>query len=428
MTEFLIWFIASFISTFGFSYLYYKISDSYVKINLKISIVFIIGVLFLSLVKYYDVTYLSAVSYFLFFPIFFFLINYESFAKYLFYLIFVWIYGVILDMFSMLFVLFLQHVLNFNIYSYISRLILSSFVFLLFIISAKSIKFKNLVNNIYKKVQRINYFDFALVAFAIFVFFVGFVIFLSLDNMSLSVLLMAVLFLLSLSFVLLIRVRVHLIENDIFLNLLKENNEFYLKIEDENRIFKHNLTAKLLSVKSVSDKKARKLIDDLIQSYNKNMDFSIQIKDMPYGLNGIIYEKIYPYIGKLHIKIYNKITFDIFKKLKPRRYNVFVEKMIIALDNAIESCMTSIDKVLVINLYSEDNEIIMDIKNTFSADLNLEELGKINYSTKDKKNGRRRGLGLFSALRDNEVKMSIKIINNLFVTRIVAKQNLIDGE
>ncbi len=427
MTEFLIWFIASFISTFGFSYLYYKISDSYVKINLKISIVFIIGVLFLSLVKYYDVTYLSAVSYFLFFPIFFFLINYESFAKYLFYLIFVWIYGVILDMFSMLFVLFLQHVLNFNIYSYISRLILSSFVFLLFIISAKSIKFKNLVNNIYKKVQRINYFDFALVAFAIFVFFVGFVIFLSLDNMSLSVLLMAVLFLLSLSFVLLIRVRVHLIENDIFLNLLKENNEFYLKIEDENRIFKHNLTAKLLSVKSVSDKKARKLIDDLIQSYNKNMDFSIQIKDMPYGLNGIIYEKIYPYIGKLHIKIYNKITFDIFKKLKPR-YNVFVEKMIIALDNAIESCMTSIDKVLVINLYSEDNEIIMDIKNTFSADLNLEELGKINYSTKDKKNGRRRGLGLFSALRDNEVKMSIKIINNLFVTRIVAKQNLIDGE
>ena len=97
--------------------------------------------------------------------------------------------------------------------------------------------------------------------------------------------------------------------------------------------------------------------------------------------------------------------------------------MVIALDNAIESSMTSVDKILVINLYSEENNVVMDIKNTFSADLNLEDLGKINYSTKSKGNGRRRGLGLFSALRDNEVKMTIKIVNNLFVTKIVAKQN-----
>ena len=428
MTEFLVWLVACFMSTFGVAYLYYKLTDADRKITPKICLLFIVGITLIALVKYYNITFVSAISYFLYFPFLFYAIKYTSFTKFLFYLIIVWIYGVILDMISMLFVLFLQYIFDFNIYSYVSRIILSSIVFIMFIITARSTKFKTIVNNAYKKVQKINYFDFALVSFAIFVFFVGFVIFLSLDNMSLSVLLMAVLFLLGLSFVLLIRVRVHLVENDIFLNLLKENNEFYLKIEDENRIFKHNLTAKLLSVKSVSDKKARKLIDDLIKSYNNNMDFSIQIKDMPYGLNGIIYEKIYPYIGKLHIKIYNKITFDIFKKLKPRRYNVFVEKMIIALDNAIESCMTSVDKVLVINLYFENNEIIMDIKNTFSADLNLEELGNINYSTKSNGNGKRRGLGLFSALRDNEVKLSIKIINNLFVTRIVAKQNMNEDE
>ncbi len=428
MTEFLVWLVACFMSTLGVAYLYYKLTDADRKITPKICLLFIVGITLIALVKYYNITFVSAISYFLYFPFLFYAIKYTSFTKFLFYLIIVWIYGVILDMISMLFVLFLQYIFDFNIYSYVSRIILSSIVFIMFIITARSTKFKTIVNNAYKKVQKINYFDFALVSFAIFVFFVGFVIFLSLDNMSLSVLLMAVLFLLGLSFVLLIRVRVHLVENDIFLNLLKENNEFYLKIEDENRIFKHNLTAKLLSVKSVSDKKARKLIDDLIKSYNNNMDFSIQIKDMPYGLNGIIYEKIYPYIGKLHIKIYNKITFDIFKKLKPRRYNVFVEKMIIALDNAIESCMTSVDKVLVINLYFENNEIIMDIKNTFSADLNLEELGNINYSTKSNGNGKRRGLGLFSALRDNEVKLSIKIINNLFVTRIVAKQNMNEDE
>ena len=43
-------------------------------------------------------------------------------------------------------------------------------------------------------------------------------------------------------------------------------------------------------IKSVSNKKARNLIDDFLKSYNSNMDFSFHIKDMPYGLNGIIYE------------------------------------------------------------------------------------------------------------------------------------------
>ena len=425
MIEFLVWFVASFMSTFGFSYLYYKLSGSTKRIGALITVVFIIGVIFLSLVKYYDIVYLSALSYFIFYPFFFPLLNYGSFGKFLFYFIVVWIIAVVVDVLSMLLVLLLQIFFEFNIYSYTARIALSIFAVMVYILLARSRRFKGALNNVYKKVQRINYFDFTLVAFAVFVSFIGFVIFLSLDNINISVLLTAVLFLLSYSFVLLIKVRINLVENDIFLKLLKKNNEFYLKIEDENRIFRHNLMAKLLSIKSVSGKKARELIDDFIKSFNTNMDFSIQIKDMPYGLNGIIYEKIYKYIGKLDIKIDNKIDFDIFKSLRPRRYNVFVEKMIIALDNAIESCLTSVDKVLIINLYSEDNNIIVDIKNTFSASLNLDDLGSINYSTK-KQNKKKHGLGLFSALRDNEVSMKIKIINDLFVTKIVAKQNLND--
>lgn len=423
MIEFLVWFVACFISAIGFTFLYYKFSDSKKSMTFFTIVWTIVGSVGLALTRIYNFTFLGTISYFLFYPILFYKLNKIELKKLLFYVVIIWLYGVILDMISMIFAIFLQNIFNFDIYSYISRILLTCIVFAMFLILGNSKKIKSFTNSIYKKVQKINYFDFALVSFAIFVFFVGFVIFLSLNHISLSILLMVVLFLLSFSFVLLIRVRINLVENDIFLKLLKKNNEFYLKIEDENRIFKHNLTAKLLSVKSVSDEKARRLIDDLINSYNNNMDFSVQIKDMPYGLNGIIYEKIYPYIGKLHIKIYNTINFDIFKKLKPRRYNVFIEKMVIALDNAIESSMSSVDKVLVINLYSEDNSIIMDIKNTFSAELNFENIGTINYSTKNTKNGRRRGLGLFSALRDNEVIMKIKVINNLFVTKIIAKQN-----
>lgn len=422
MIKLFVWFIACLLSTFGVAYLYYALSNANKKINFFIFLLFIIGVLFLATLKYYNLMFVSSASYFLYFPFLFYAINSITPSKFVFYLLIIWIYGIALDFISMLIFLPFHFVFDIDIYGEVACILMSSIVFIILIIMAKRKKVKKFTNNLYKKVSKVNYFDFALISFAVFVLLTGVAVFLNLDNLSLSILLMAIIILLSFSFILLIRVRINWAENAIFLDLLKANNAFYIKIEDENRIFKHNLMAKMLAIKSVSGSKARKLIDEFVGSFNKDMDFSVHIKDLPYGLNGIIYEKIYPYIGKIHIKISNKIDFDIFSKLKPRRYNVFVEKIIIALDNAIESCMESHDKLLIVNLYFEDSNIIVDIKNTFSSDINLDEVGKVNYSTK----GKKRGLGLFSALRDNEVEMSVKIINNWFVSKIVAKQNNVE--
>lgn len=422
MIEFLVWFVACFMSTFGVAYLYCKLLDIGKRINFHIIVIFFIGVLLITFIKSRNFSLLAVVLFFVYFPIFFYFVNPIPVGKLIFYLIMVWIYGITLDFISMILFLPFHFAFGIDIYGEVACILMSAFVFVVLIIMARSKKVKKITNNLYKKVSKVNYFDFALISFAVFVLLTGVAVFLNLDNLSLSILLMAIIILLSFSFILLIRVRIHLVENAIFLDLLKANNAFYIKIEDENRIFKHNLMAKMLAIKSVSGSKSRKLIDEFVGSFNKDMDFSVHIKDLPYGLNGIIYEKIYPYIGKIHIKISNKIDFDIFSKLKPRRYNVFVEKIIIALDNAIESCMESHDKLLIVNLYFEDSNIIVDIKNTFSSDINLDEVGKVNYSTK----GKKRGLGLFSALRDNEVEMSVKIINNWFVNKIVAKQNNVE--
>ena len=420
MNEFLVWFVACLLSTFGFTYLYCKLSNIKPRISSLIVIWTIIGSLGLSFLRIFDLTLLSTAFYFVFYPILFNFLNKSSFNKQFFYTVVVWFCGIVLDIFSMVLVLFLKLFVDFDIYGYVSRINLTFVLLGLFIILGNIRGFRSFINLLYVKVQKISYFDFALVSFAVFVILVGMAIFWSLDNIKLSILLFAIIILLGFSFVLLIGVRINLIENAKFLKHLKENNDFYVTIEDENRIFKHNLMAKMLAIKSVSNKRARNLIDDFLKSYNSNMDFSFHIKDMPYGLNGIIYEKIYPYMGQLNIKIDNKIDFDIFSKLKPRRYNVFVEKMIIVLDNAIQASLKSRTKLLILNLYYENNQIIIDIKNTFETNLSLDDLGKINYSTK----GKRRGLGLFSALRDNEVSLSMKIINDLFITKIIAKQNL----
>ena len=55
MKEFAVWFVCSLISTFGFSYLFCNLSDSKVKMKINIMMIFTLGVLFLSLIKYYKI-------------------------------------------------------------------------------------------------------------------------------------------------------------------------------------------------------------------------------------------------------------------------------------------------------------------------------------------------------------------------------------
>ena len=77
------------------------------------------------------------------------------------------------------------------------------------------------------------------------------------------------------------------------------------------------------------------------------------------------------------------------------------------------------DRILIINLYEENNYIVIEIKNSLVDSIDVDFLGSINYSTKK----RNSGLGLFSAMRDKEVSMDIKIINDMFVSHLEAKKN-----
>ena len=293
------------------------------------------------------------------------------------------------------------------------------FVFICMIVIGKSKKMKKITNAILHILNKIHFPDFILTLFTLFVFLMGYTLFANINHLSISLVLAFLIILILMNFVFLIQYKINSVETIKFTNVLKENNKFYMQVDDENRIFKHNLLAKLLSIKSVSNKKARLLIDDLILEFNSNVDFSNHIKDIPYGLNGVLYQKIYSYLNDLDIKIDNQIDYDIVEVLTPRRYNVLVEKMIVSLDNALEASSKSVEKLLIVDLYEQDHDIIIEIKNTFLDNINLDDLGTLNYSTKRTKGG----LGLFSALRNKEVGLTVKIVNNLFVSKLIAKKN-----
>lgn len=419
MIKVVVWIITCFASTFGVSYLYYRIVNCN-HVNLKTVITFILGASIITVIKYFDIPIISFCSFFIFYPILFYFMKPLPLKKLIYYVLVVWFLGMVFDLLAMLFVSWLHKAFAFDLLDNwtVTSIVLTFIVFFCLIFMAHIKKISIAVNKLYERLVKIKYSDLLIVFLMLYIFISAFVILTSLPNLTIDILLNLLIFLIIVVFIFLIKYKINEDEVEKYLGILKENNEFYVSIDDENRIFKHNLISKLLSIKSVSNKKAMVLIDALIKDFNKNIDFSEHIKIIPYGLNGIIYQKLYPVINEINIHIMNEINYDIFEVLKPLRYNVLIEKLSIILDNAIESCLKSNDKIINITIYEQNSSIVILVKNSFSGLIDLDNLGLKNYSTK----GKRRGLGLFSALRNNEATLTVNVVNDFFVSKIVAQK------
>lgn len=416
MMRFVYWYIVCFFSLFGITYMYCKLSDRKIKLNFWKIFAFFIGVLCEALLKYYEV---GIQTYFIICPVIFIMFNFYNVKKFIFDLIFVWLWGMVLDFSSMLLVSILYNFIiikSLDIY----MMILTVYVCAMFLLLSNVLPMKKWADSLYNKINKVKYSDLLMFLFVAFIIIISLILIMNIKNITIGIMTCVVLALSVVSFFLILKTRYSDIENKIFLETLKSNNDFYIKVDEEQKILKHNLMSKFLSVKSVSNKKAQVLIDDIISEFNTSIDYARNIKDIPYGLNGIVNQKVYPYSDELDIKVTNNINIDIFTVLKPRRYNVLVEKISILLDNAIEATLKSSDKILVINLYDEDNQIIIEIKNTFSGSIDVDKFGDVNYSTK----GVRRGYGIYSALRSKEVSLSVKLINNMFSAKLVTKKNV----
>ncbi len=202
-------------------------------------------------------------------------------------------------------------------------------------------------------------------------------------------------------------------------NLLIKNNEFYIKLLNDYRILKHNLTSQLLGIKNVADEKSQKLIADIIKKYNKSFQFSQDLKDTPSGVNGLIYEKVYNFNKKqIQIAVDNKITSDILTVLTPHSYNLLCETLGVVLDNALEATYKSKEKIVYLKFTETTENIEITVINTFNGTIDIDKLGTINYSTK----GKQHGVGLFSILNRKKINIKTTLKNNLFIIEIKIKK------
>lgn len=391
------------------------ISNHKEKIYWKYTPLVLITSFFTTLVNYINMNLVNSILSIIYIFTLYYLIFRKSLKQTIYYGFVIWITGMILDILLM----FKNTLWLTNLSNTIIRTI-DTFIMAILIFSIVNLKvLKKSLNKLYEKIQKLNFSYFKLIFIVIIIILLTHILLKntiqhSLDNefALFAIVVIALIYLYINNEYTIFSIRQtnkHLIKD----------NEFYLGIINEYRILKHNIIHQLNGVKSVSNKEATELIDDLIKKYNKKFQTTSNINKMPLGINGVTYEKIYNFNNpKIKLGIENKIETNIFDNLTPRSYNLLCEALGILLDNALEATSKSKEKIVMIDM--DETEFVYSVKiiNTFSTDLDIEKLGTINYSTKDTGNG----IGLFSLFGRKKLKIKTSIINNLFQNEILIEK------
>ena len=198
----------------------------------------------------------------------------------------------------------------------------------------------------------------------------------------------------------------------------------------EYKSFIHEYKNKLIIIKGLANINNQELHDyiDLIinEKITNNYYWLMDVTHIPIpGIKGLINYKLLKmkelninievYISE-ELKTFNRNFLDI--KEKNNLYTILG----VILDNAIEASIESKEKIISLQLFKDEENIIIILANTFKS-INLDKLETKGYSSK----GKYRGIGLFLVKNiikhSKNIEKETNIINNFFVQKIIIKSN-----
>lgn len=341
----------------------------------------------------------------------------DSWKKSVIYSLVIWMLCIVLDMVTMLLVNLLEPIRTCSV---AIQQILSTFVMIIILIILSKIKLLfEVISKIYKRASRIKLNILYLSEIIIFFVLIEFICLKNLENTNL-IMVTVFLGIFSITF---FGQQLSLLHGIYTLQktntFLEKNNQVNRRIITEYRIIKHNLENSLLGVKTIANKEAKALLDEIIKEYNSSFYTKSEINDMPNGINGLLLEKIYDYKeNNINILINNRITNEILGSIGARNYNLLCESLGVTMDNALRACNESKERLLLLDFKETSGELVVSITNSFKGSLDIEKLGRLNYSTKSKKSG----LGLFSIYNKKNLIITNKIKNNIFTSVIKIKK------
>lgn len=412
MINIIIYFLGFWICLLNLTWILGYVTNRKIKFSLKLLILStlfsFIGTLCIQLNLMYLKVFFSILSLILFSKVIIGVLN----KKMLFYSITIWGFGLLFDlMFMTLFSLIINK-FSLNIYFFIPIEYILTFVLqLIYNIIARTKLFSSIVKNLYNIFNKINVY--LIIVLIIGLLYISTSAVINLHDFS-NILVIFVSGILGLWIIIDTIYIIYLKRvNRETSKLLLNNNKFYVDINIDFRKFKHNLLHKLNGVKTYSNKKAAILVDEIIKDCKLLKYSNKEIDKLPIGINGLIQQMLYDK-DNIEVLVENNISNDILEITSSKNYIRLCEIIGVSLDNAFEAMKGCKNRIIYISLGNENDQLVVIIKNTFSSFIDIDKLGTINYTTK----GNNHGIGLFSILFNKSLKVKLKIINDMFETRI----------
>lgn len=309
--------------------------------------------------------------------------------------------------------------------SYVLRSVILLPILLIEFVTVSIHKVRMIINNIYKKYyKKMNGNPYFSIAICLIVYVFLILIYINLyksDSKIVYYSVIAIMFLFLLVLALLIKYIIKSYELAIINKSVCKENELVKEISKKDQIFRHNLINNLMSLESVANKKLKKMIINLIETYKSDYNIITHVNDLPNGIRGLIYQKAYlKDIPNLNLIVENYVEEDLFEIMDTKNYSLLCESVGILFDNALEAVENASKKIIFIEITSKNDFVEFKIKNTFENILDLDKLGLYRYTTKLSGSG----IGLNYLMNNKKINFKSEITNDLFnITIKLKKQN-----
>ena len=210
------------------------------------------------------------------------------------------------------------------------------------------------------------------------------------------------------------------------LQVLMHEYENVLNQTSENR---HEMLNDLLILRSIADKNSSEFtrtLDGIIRQYDtKKFKKYTSLAKLPTGVKGMIYYKI-AFINENEINfdtVVNGVDYAKFEAMDKELYYKVCKILGILMDNAIDACVESDKKKLVVSVYTENQDLCVEIDNSYSGIVDKDGIKKKGYTTKGKNHGH--GLTILNRIIDEteelEFEQSINDKDKLFTSILKIK-------
>lgn len=193
-------------------------------------------------------------------------------------------------------------------------------------------------------------------------------------------------------------------------------NQKYANSISEYKMFKHNHRSGLVAIKNVGNKKVKELVDIQLVQMDSDITIIEGAESLPESIKGIVWQQLSLVdLSKINIKCINNLAKDNISSYSMKKYNDLCIALDICLNNALEAALTTKNPEVMIEFSDNNDGVEIKIYNTFNCELDLEQFGTKEYSTKNRDSG----YGVYSLRKLKSLNVKNRIYNDLFETVII---------